>query len=264
MKNKQRKKGRLAAIFRPDALRGLASYARVPAALSRHGLWHYQLLPAFISLALSTAMVMAIYWGSRDLAGWVDARIEVPFGWLDTTVTWIAGILAFAVMVLAFLFLQKHIVIVLLAPFLSRIAETITREEAGPQPDSVMAGIATIKRSAIINTRSVLIELALTLSLLALGFFVPALSPLTTAVVLLVEARFVGNGLMDFPLEYRGLSVRESVVWSREHKSTATGVGAGYLLLMLIPIVGWMFAPTFGTVAGTLRSLDDLREQGSA
>ena len=38
----------------------------------------------------------------------------------------------------------------------------------------------------------------------------------------------------------------------------STGVGAGYILLMLIPLVGWMFAPTFGTVAGTLVAIDEL------
>ncbi|MEZ5326586.1 MAG: EI24 domain-containing protein [Verrucomicrobiales bacterium] len=252
---KSKRRSSLAAM-----LRGLKCYARVPATLTRHGLWRYQLLPAFTSLVLSTLMVIAMYWSSRGLAGWVDQRIVLPVAWLDAAVTWAAGILAFVAMVLGFVFLHKHIVIVALAPYLSKIAETITRAEAGPQPNTEMVGLATFKRSAIINTRSILLEIITTLSLIALGFVIPVLSPFTSLLVILVEARFAGNGLMDFPLEYRGLSVIESIEWSRTRKATATGVGIGYLLLMLIPIVGWMFAPTFGTVAGTLQSLDELKE----
>ena len=244
-------------------IRGLKCYAKVPGTLTLHGLWRYQLLPAFVSLVLSSLMVVVIYWSSRGLAGWVDQRIVLPWPWLDAAVTWAAGVLAFVAMVLGFLFLHKHIVIVALAPFLGRIAETITLAEAGPQPDTSMAGLATFRRSAFINTRSILLEIFGTLGLIALGFVIPVLSPFTSVLVILLEARFAGNGLMDFPLEYRGLSVRESVDWSRNHKATATGVGAGYLLLMLIPVIGWMFAPTFGTVAGTLQSLDELKAEGA-
>jgi hypothetical protein len=38
------------------------------------------------------------------------------------------------------------------------------------------------------------------------------------------------------------------------------GVGLGYQLLLMIPLLGWMFAPTFGTVAGTIRSIEEMRK----
>lgn len=237
---------------------GLTSYTRVPAALSRYSLWGYQLIPAVVSLLLSSGMLVAMFYATRGLAVWVDGKVQLPIQWLDLAVTWATGILGFVVMILGFLFLHKHIVIVILSPFLSRISETIVRAELGPQPDSVVSKGGTLQRSLIINTRSVLLEIGLSLLLIALGFVIPVLSPFTSLTVVLVEARFVGNGLMDFPLEYRGFSVCESVTWSRRHKATATGIGSGYLLLMLVPVVGWMFAPTFGVVAGTLASLKSL------
>lgn len=206
-------------------------------------------------------MLVAMYYATRGLASWVDAKVELPVEWLDIAVHWAAGFLGFIVMILGFLFLHKHIVIVALAPFLSKISETIVKAELGPQPDSVTSKSATFQRSFIINTRSVVLELGMSLFLIVLGFVVPVLSPFTSLLVVLVEARFAGNGLMDFPLEYRGFSVPESLAWSSGHKATAAGIGAGYLLLMLVPVIGWMCAPTFGTVAGTLASLDSLTEK---
>ena len=73
-----------------------------------------------------------------------------------------------------------------------------------------------------------------------------------------MQSKYLGYGLMDFPLEHRGLSVKQSDDFVRRHRPLSTGLGAGYLLLMMIPIVGWMFAPTFGTVAGTLKALEAL------
>lgn len=238
--------------------RGLRSYTRVPAALSRHRLWHYQLLPAAMSLVLSAIVLTLLYYGSRGLAGWLDAKIELPGEWLDQMFTMIVGVGLFVTLLLAFLFIQKHIVIVLLAPFLSMIAEKITRAEIGPQPNQVMGTWLTLRRSAIINTRSILLEIISTLALLLLGLIIPPLSPFTSALALWVQSRYAGIGLMDFPLEYRGMSAKESIAWSAAHKATAAGVGAGYVLLMFIPIFGWLFAPTFGTVAGTLCALEEM------
>jgi CysZ protein len=172
----------------------------------------------------------------------------------------LVGIGTFVVMAVIFLFLHKRIVLIALAPFLSQIAERITRAECGPQPDTTMTQWQSLRRSAAINLRSIAVELALTLPLAVLGL-VPFVNLFTSAAILIISSRYAGNGLMDFPLEYRGLSVKESILWSRQHKATATGIGLGYQLFLMVPILGWMFAPTFGTIAGTLRAIDLSREQ---
>ena len=52
----------------------------------------------------------------------------------------------------------------------------------------------------------------------------------------------------------------DSDAFVKERKSLSIGLGSGYLLLMMIPFVGWMFAPTFGTVAGTLKAVEELEK----
>lgn len=241
---------------------GLACYLRVPAALTKHRLWGYQLLPALLSLVITTTAIVTMIWFAGHVREWAGQRWNSEnSGWLQ----WISlamGIGAFVAMAIAFLFLHKRIVLIALAPFLSRISETITRAECGPQPGPSMTRWQSLRRSATINVRSIAIELSLTLVLAVIGLLL-FISPITSMFILLISSRYAGNGLMDFPLEYRGLSVKESIAWSRRNKATATGIGLGYQLFIMVPFVGWMFAPTFATVAGTLRAIEKSREMAA-
>jgi CysZ protein len=240
---------------------GLRAYTRVAGTLTRHRLWHYQILPALVSLALSAALITGMFIVGGNIAGWVDAKVNLETAWLDKLVTYSVGILTFLAMLVGFFFLHKHIVIVALSPFLGRLAENIIRASEGEKPTPALTTVQSVRRAAHISIRSVILELSVTAALIACGFLFPPLSLLTTPLALLMEARFVGGGLIDFPLEYRGYSVARSIEYSRSHRATATGIGAGYILLMLIPVIGWMFAPTFGTAAGTISTLDELKRQ---
>ena len=53
---------------------------------------------------------------------------------------------------------------------------------------------------------------------------------------------------MDYSLEIKQLNTRNSVDYIKRNKSMATSIGTVFQLLYFIPIVGWMFAPTYGAV----------------
>lgn len=239
-------------------LTGFRGFLRAPAALTRYRLWHYQIIPSLISLLLSVAVLFVAWKSSRGLAEWLDEKIVIPWGWLDATVTWSIGIVAALAWIVAFIFLHKQLALVALAPFLGRLAELTVRGAEGESYRQRLSAGQAIARALKINLAGLTREIGLTLLCLALGF-VPLIGPfLSAGGLLLVESRFLGLGLMDFPLEYRGLTVAESRAFVRKHAGLASGLGAGYLLLMTIPFVGWMFAPTFGTVAGSLEALEKL------
>ena len=242
---------------------GLRAYTRVAGTLTRYKLWHYLLLPAIVSLVISTGLIIAMFIAGGNIAGWVDAKVNLDTAWLDKLVTYSAGVLAFIAMLVGFFFLHKHIVIVALSPFLGRIAENIIRASDGEKPTPALTTAQSIRRAAHISIRSVVFELSVTIPLIACGFIFPPLSLITTPLAFLIEARFVGYGLIDFPLEYRGYTVAQSIQYSKSHRAESTGIGTGYILLMLIPVVGWMFAPTFGTAAGTLKTLDEFKRSKS-
>ena len=56
------------------------------------------------------------------------------------------------------------------------------------------------------------------------------------------------------------MTIKQSVAFCRQHKGLAIGLGVVMYFLMLIPIVGWAFAPTYATVAATLETLRILKE----
>ncbi len=247
--------------FLSGSIKGLTSYLRVLPVLFRHGLWPIQLVPALISLVLSVVMIATFYFIAGGLSRWLDEKIHLPWEWLDSTLDYTIGILTFLILAVAFVFLHKHLVIVVLSPFLGKIAEATYRAVENDQNTSPLTMGQSIGRSIKINFGNVFKEMALNVCFLLCNF-IPAIGSVASSVGLfLTQARFLGYGLMDFPLEHKGFSVAESMDFMKRRGGYSTGLGAGYVLLMLIPFVGWMFAPTFGTVAGTLVAMDELKEK---
>lgn len=249
---------RVRPSFLSGFLGGLKSYLVVPTILGKYRLWHYLVAPAVVSLLLSVILFSGVLYSAVRLSGAVDGWVEVSVGWLDQLITVAVGIVMAFVMLAVFVFLHRRIVLVVLAPLLSRLAELTVRGIEGHEFKATLDFQRALRRGLHINSRSILIELSATLGLVVLGIAMPVISPLTSCMVFLVESRFAGLGLIDFPLEYRGLSVADSVAYAKAHRGTATGLGAGYFLLMTIPVVGWMLAPTFGTIAGTVETLEQL------
>jgi uncharacterized protein involved in cysteine biosynthesis len=247
--------------FLRDFLSGLRSYLRVPGTLRQYKLGHYLLAPAALSFLLSLLILTAVIFGAIGLSSLVDQVIEISIRWIDTAVNYAAGILGAFAMLALFVFLHKRIVLIVLAPLLARLSELTVRGIEGNQFKVQLDPKAALKRGLYINTRSLFIELFATLSLLAMAFIFPPIAPFIAALVFLIESRFAGYGLIDFPLEYKGFTIEESIAHAKARRGLATGLGAGYFLILAIPIVGWMFAPTFGTVAGTIRAMDELKDR---
>jgi CysZ protein len=250
--------------FLHEMLSGLRTYLRVPGILRRYKLGHYLLAPALLSFLLSLAILTAVILGAISLSSLIDQAVEISIGWIDSAVNWTVGVLGAFAMLALFVFLHKRIVLIVLAPLLSRLAEQTLRSIEGDQFKAQLEFKIAFKRGLYINTRSLFIELFTTLSLLAMGFLFPPVAPFVTFLIFFIESRFAGFGLIDFPLEYKGFTVEQSIAHARSHRGLATGLGAGYFLLLAIPIIGWMIAPTFGTVAGTIRTMDELGDTANS
>ena len=238
-------------------LRGVRAFLAAPGLLSRYRLWRYLLAPALLSLLMSTAIVAALVVGFDNFHDWIDAKIALQTKWLDAVLSWSASILAVIALGAVFVFLHKHLVLVLLAPFLGRLAEMTVRGIEGEKFRQRVGAVDSIVRSAKVNTRSIALVLLAGVVFFVVGLMVPIVGSLLSSVALiLIQNCYLGNGLLDFPLEYRGRSTTESVAFCKAHRGEATGLGLGYFLTMLVPVVGWMLAPTLGTVAGTGLAMD--------
>ena len=80
-------------------------------------------------------------------------------------------------------------------------------------------------------------------------------------VLLPVSQMFLaGQGFMDPTLERKGFGVRDSFRFAWNHKLAVLGCGGGFLVLTLVPVIGWFLAPGLGIVAGTMEALHLLKE----
>ncbi|MEM1442997.1 MAG: EI24 domain-containing protein, partial [Verrucomicrobiota bacterium] len=219
---------------------GLSAYLRVPRALFRYRLWPFQLLPAAISLILSLILFAGVYFLAGSFSTWLDGLVEVPYQWLDDTINVTIGVLTFIALLAGFFFAHKHLALIILAPFLGAIAEETLKAVKGDSfIKSDLSFSQSLGRSAKINLQYIFREIIANLLFLACGI-IPAIGSLLSASgMFLTQARFLGYGLMDFPLENRGLSVAESDRFARDRTGLSIGLGAGYLFLMMIPFIGW-------------------------
>lgn len=107
------------------------------------------------------------------------------------------------------------------------------------------------KRGISISFRNSIKQLVLILliTLLALIPLVEIFTPLLTFVI---QAYYNGILMTDYTLERQGFSAKESEKFYKIHQSEMFAIGLGFMFLLLIPVVGWFVAPTYGLVTSYL------------
>ena len=225
---------------------------------SRFHLWRYWILPGFLALLIG-AVVLAVGWSLHDNAGnWLAEKYPFDFGadLVETAAPWLSLIL----IILLGLVIFKHILLIATAPFMSLLSEKVEAaldNTYQAQPFSPSRMIREMVRGARIAVRNIVRELILVLMLSILGLLGP-IGIVSTVLIVLVQAYYMGFGNMDFTLE-RHMGVRQSVRFVRSNKWIAIGNGLPFLFL-LTTFVGILVAPAWSTIAATL-SVIEVRSQ---
>jgi len=237
-------------------LKGFTSYGRALAFISKHGLYGHFITSGVISLIIGAVIVYTGYAISDDIAGYLSSWY--PFEWgsgvMEKITTTLSGLL---IIVLGF-WIFKYILLICISPFmgpLSSKVEVITKPNTAGSVFSLAQMSYEMIRGVRIASRNVVREILLTILILLLGL-IPLFSIPATILLVLVQAYYLGFAHFDYFLERRA-SVPESVTYVRAHRWQAIGNGSGFLLLLLLPILGLFLAPVLGTVSATLVALDN-------
>ncbi|MEF3078317.1 EI24 domain-containing protein [Winogradskyella poriferorum] len=237
-----------------DIFRGLQVYTDAYGLISKLKLWKYFVIPVIISVVVFAMIFVSAYGLSDNLGEWMAGIWIWETGKATFTAisTFIAGIVIFAIG----LILYKHIIMALSSPFMSPVSEKIEAYFTGkPAKNYVSTNFSKqLVRGIRIGLRNLSKELLYTLPILILKL-IPVVNIFSTVLLFLVQAYYAGFANMDYTLE-RHFKYKESVAFIRQHRGLAIGNGIGFLLLLLIPVVGVILVLPLSVTSASVIAVD--------
>lgn len=244
---------------------GLKTYNQAFNFISKHKLWWIFLFPLLITLALffgGNALIgdlietlkaqisdllnfeNATFWGAQYLNYFLSGIIWVLF-----------KILFFFI----FAYFGGYIVIIILSPILAYLSEKTEKLHTNKDyPFDFKQFIIDIGRGITIAIRNAAIEILLTLAILIISF-IPiigwVIGILSPVILFFISAYFYGFSFMDYSMERKRLSVKNSSKFMRQYKALALSNGSIFALSLIIPYCGVLlssFVAVVSVVAGTI------------
>ncbi len=230
---------------------GFSTYLQAFKFIQTNRLWKFVFIPACISLLLFISAGLLVWESTSLLSSWLigSTGIDTISGDAGSILGWIVGALVKILGFFLYFKLYRYTLLLLSAPALALIAERTQEILTGvSHPFNAGRLLHDILRGIGITIRNLILELACTIPLYLLAF-IPIITPFVAIAILLIESYFVGFSMLDYRNEFRRLSARESIRIIRAHRGLAIGNGLAFNLLLLIPVLGVLFAPPLGAVA---------------
>ncbi len=237
-----------------NIIRGLQVYSGAYGLISKLKLWKYFIIPIAISIVVFAMIFVSAYGLSDNLGEWIAGIWVWETGKATFTAisTFIGGIVIFAIG----LILYKHIIMALSSPFMSPVSEKIEAYFTGePAKNYVSTSFSQqLMRGIRISLRNLSKELLYTIPILLLKF-VPVVNIFSTVLLFMVQAYYAGFANMDYTLE-RHFKYKDSVTFIRQHRGLAIGNGIGFLLLLLIPVIGVILVLPLSVTSASVIAVD--------
>ena len=236
-------------------INGVRAYFKAFGIISEMRLWKYLLIPGIISLLLGGGIAAVAYSFSGSLGTFLVSwwPFQIGLGILEK----ISGIVALILIIVTSLVIYKHIIMVLVSPFMTPLAQKVEDNlravERSYSGFNAKQAVKDILRGLTIALRNIFREIFYVLLLLPLNLIPGFGSLLSTLGIFLVQSFYAGFGNMDYVLE-RHFNVRETVSFVRSNRGLAIGNGAVFMLLLMTG-VGFLFAPPLATIAATVESV---------
>lgn len=148
---------------------------------------------------------------------------------------------------------SKYVALILLSPVLALLSEKVEEIETGnAYPFKLNVFLSDIWRGVLISCRNLLLELLVIFLVFVVTFFIPILAPLSPFVTFYFSAYFVGFSFMDYNLERRQFSLKNSSKFMRKYSGAVVANGVWFNLLFYIPFVNVLIAPLVAVIAGSL------------
>ncbi|NOU59475.1 EI24 domain-containing protein [Marinifilum caeruleilacunae] len=191
------------------------------------------------------------------LQNWLDLE-NADFwgsGFLKATIGGFIWVVFKVLFFLIFAYFGGYIIIIIMSPVFSYLSERTEKIKTGNDyPFEFRQLMRDILRGVFIAVRNLCIELVLTVLMFILSF-VPIIGWASAIILFFISAYFYGFSFMDYAIERKRLSIKESVQFMRENKGIVIANGFVFSLCLIVPFCGVSFssfAAIISVVAGTL------------
>ncbi|RYY72193.1 MAG: hypothetical protein EOO13_00340 [Chitinophagaceae bacterium] len=239
----------------------IQSYMQAHRFISQHKLWKWILIPGLIYMLLFLGGIYLFWTSSNTAIEFILLKTGVK-SWLDKMQdSWISflfiigQIILRLVLMLFYFSLFKFLFLIIGSPLFAYLSEkTEAIMEGKDFPFNLAQLMKDIWRGIRIALRNLLWQTVYVLSIFILSF-IPLFGWIAPLVALLVECYYFGFSMLDYSSERNKLSASQSIEFIGRHKGLAIGNGIVFYLMHLIPIIGWLLAPSYAVVAATISLL---------
>lgn len=242
-----------------DIRSAFASFAEAHRFVIKHRLFRYIIGFGILFLLIFLGYIL-IAWqlmgsGFEMIREWhVLQNWQANFPWLKWPILIIQYTLQ-VIVILLLSFVYKYVVLVIGSPLFSILSEKTEELAANRKTDFSFAQlIKDIARGLQIAGRNLIRQSGFTLFFLVLSF-VPVIGWLSTWIIARKDWYYYGFSMLDYSCERHRMNAKESVKFIKRHNILATINGLVFYLLLLIPILGALIAPSYCVIAATLAFL---------
>lgn len=236
----------------------ISAYFKAHRFIVKNKLWKWILIPGIIYAILfvvgiyifwhSSAHVIEYFLSNTGLRNWLQKEDS---GWLSFIFIFGQIVLQLILMLIYFSWF-KYLFLIIGSPlfaYLSEKTEAIILHREYPISSKKIINDAI--RGIQIALRNTLWQTVYMVSILILAL-IPVLGWITPLVALFIECFYFGFSMLDYTGERKGLSSGESIDFINHHRGLAIGNGMVFYLMHVVPIVGWILAPSYSVIAATL------------
>ena len=236
----------------------IQSFGQAHRFIVKHRLWKWILIPGLIYTILFVIGIYLFWISSNSAIELLLHKINVK-PWLDrmqdSWLNWffvIGQVILRLVLLLFYFSLFKYLFLIIGSPvfaYLSEKTESIIEEKEFPF--SFRQLMLDILRAVKLALRNMLWQTVYFVTLLILSF-IPLFGWIAPLVTLFVECYYLGFSMLDYSSERNKMSAQQSIIFVSRHKGLAIGNGMVFYMMHIVPVIGWVFAPSYAVIAATL------------
>lgn len=241
-----------------EIITSIQAYYHTHRFIIKHRLWKWIFIPGLI-YAILFCLGIYLFWISSSSAiefmllktgikGWMQ---QMQNSWLSFLLIFGQIILHLALMMFYFS-LFKYLFLIIGSPLFAYLSEKTEAIIEGKEfPFNLQQLMKDIIRGIRLAFRNMLWQTVYTITILILSF-IPLLGWITPLILLIIECYYLGFSMLDYSCERNKLSTSQSITFISKHKGLAIGNGMVFIMMHLIPLIGWILAPSYAVIAATI------------